>query len=166
MNSPAPRSGTAEPNRKPPKGISRWFARAPIHLFHAKLGFLFRDRFMLLHHIGRKSGLPREVVIEVVKHDRVTGDYYACSGFGTKSQWYQNLMAHPDTTIQVRNTVIPVHATQLTPDEAVPVMADYARRHPKAARRLASFMGFGDDGDAETYREVARGMPFIRFSPT
>ncbi|HEY80437.1 MAG TPA: hypothetical protein G4O05_05095 [Caldilineae bacterium] len=39
--------------------------RAPIHLYHLKLGFLLGGRSLLLNPIGRKRGLPRQAVIEV-----------------------------------------------------------------------------------------------------
>jgi hypothetical protein len=44
-------------------------------------------------------------------------------------------------------------------------MLDYADRHPEAAKKLAGFMGFPDDGSSATYREVGQAMPFIRLSP-
>jgi deazaflavin-dependent oxidoreductase (nitroreductase family) len=118
-----------------------------------------------LHHVGRKSGLPREAVVEVVRHDSETGDYYVCSGFGEKSQWYQNLMAYPDVKIQVGNKELRVHARRIDPDEGVSEMLDYADRHPGAAKKLAGFMGFPDDGSSATYREAGQVLPFIRMSP-
>jgi hypothetical protein len=47
---------------------SRRLMRAPIWIFRARLGFLFGTRLLMLEHIGRKTGLPREVVLEVFDH--------------------------------------------------------------------------------------------------
>ncbi len=156
---------TGENLRKTPTGLSRWAFRFPIHLYHWRLGWVMGGRFLLLHHLGRKSGKPREAVVEVVRHDAETGSYYICSGFGEKSQWYQNLMAHPDVTIQVRTREIQVHAQRLNPTDGVAEMLDYAKRHPSAAKKLAGFMGFPADGRTATYEEVGRVLPFIRLSP-
>jgi hypothetical protein len=46
----------------------RWFVRAPIWLFRARLGFLAGSRLITLEHIGRTSGQRRYVVFEVVDH--------------------------------------------------------------------------------------------------
>ena len=50
----------------PPKGLRRLVFRAPLHAYHARLGWLFGQRLLLLHHTGRVTGKPREVILEVV----------------------------------------------------------------------------------------------------
>lgn len=45
---------------------SRTLMRAPIWTYRAGLGFVFGSRLLMLEHIGRKSSLPRQVVLEVV----------------------------------------------------------------------------------------------------
>lgn len=155
----------AAKTKKPPTGVSRLFFRAPIYLYKAHLGWLMRDRFLLLHHVGRKSGQPREAVLEVVRHDSGTGDYYICSGFGEKAQWYQNIMAHPDVSIQVGTKEMDVHVERISPAEGSMEMLDYARRHPRAAKKLASFMGFPADDSQQTYQEAGQALPFLRLIP-
>jgi deazaflavin-dependent oxidoreductase (nitroreductase family) len=154
----------AAATRKPPTGVSRFVFRMPIYLYKARLGWLLRGRFMLLHHVGRKSGLPREAVVEVVRHDAASGDYYICSGFGEKAQWYQNLMAEPNIGIQVGTQEMDVRAARITPDDGSTEMLDYAARHPGAAKKLAGFMGFPEDGSEAAYQEAGRVLPFLRLT--
>ncbi|MEO2169431.1 MAG: hypothetical protein ABGY42_15180 [bacterium] len=45
---------------RPPIGLKRLFFRLPIRLYQLRLGRLLGGRFVLLHHIGRKSGLARQ----------------------------------------------------------------------------------------------------------
>ena len=59
-------------SKGPPRGIKRLFFRFPLLLFKAGLGPLFGQRFLKLTHTGRVSGLERETVLEVVKHDTET----------------------------------------------------------------------------------------------
>ena len=152
--------------RTPPKGMARWFMRAPITLYRLGLGGLMGGRFLLLNHVGRKSGLPRQVVLEVVKHDPVTGIYTVASGFGASSDWYRNLQAVPDVTIQVGRRVIPVRAHFFTQAEGGAAMMDYARRYPKAALALCKTMGYAvGDGAPADYRRVGEGIPFVEFRP-
>lgn len=146
---------------EPPSGVSRLLFRLPIYLYKLGLGGLLGGRFLLLNHIGRKSGLPRQAVVEVVRHDPASDTYIIASGFGERSQWFQNLLHTPDVAIQVGRRALPVHARQLSPDEAAGEMAGYARRNPKAARALARFMGFEVDGSEAGYRELGAQLPFV-----
>ncbi len=45
----------------PPGKVLRLGLRLPIWLYRARLGRLLGERFLLLTHIGRKSGLPRQI---------------------------------------------------------------------------------------------------------
>ncbi|MEV0085192.1 hypothetical protein [Saccharopolyspora sp. NPDC050642] len=55
---------------RPPKGLSRLLFRLPIHLYRWGLGWLFGSRLVLVNHVGRVTGKPRQVVLEVVSRDR------------------------------------------------------------------------------------------------
>ncbi|NUP62101.1 MAG: nitroreductase family deazaflavin-dependent oxidoreductase [Nonomuraea sp.] len=147
----------------PPTGLRRRLWRLPILLYRLGLGPLLGHRVMLLTHLGRVSGLPRRAVIEVVLHD--AHGYVAASGFGPRADWYRNVLAHPEVTVQVGGRVHRVTATPLTTDEGAEIMAAYAPRHPAAARRLCTIMGFAVDGSVADYREVGRHIPFVRFTP-
>ncbi len=54
---------------QPPRGLARLGWRAPIWFYRLGLGGLLGRRFVLLNHIGRKSGQPRQAVLEVVHHN-------------------------------------------------------------------------------------------------
>lgn len=147
---------------EPPTGIGRWFARAPIWLYRHHLGWMLGHRFLLLHHIGRKTGLTRAAVVEIVRHDASTGAYVICSGWGEHSQWFQNVMADPDTTIQVGMRTMAVHALRLSSAQGGGEMVDYSRRHPRAARHIAEFIGADCDGSEASYRAAGEQLPFLR----
>ncbi|WP_328500506.1 nitroreductase family deazaflavin-dependent oxidoreductase [Streptomyces sp. NBC_00457] len=145
-----------------PTGWRRLALRLPILLFRAGLGSLFGKRLLLLHHVGRVSGLDRRVVLEVVSYDPIGASWTIASGFGPKADWYQNLHAQPKTLIQFGNRPHAVTAHFPTPDEGAGIMADYARRHPRTTRRLCAYMGFPVDGSEASYREAGRDIPFVR----
>lgn len=88
------------------------------------------------------------------------------SGFGPRSQWYRNLRATPEATIQLGARTIAVHARPLDPEEAATAMVGYAHAHPRTARRLARFMGFEVDGSEDDYRAAGREIPMVRLEPT
>ncbi len=149
----------------PPRGWQRRLFRAPIWLYRWHLGWLLGQRFLLLRHLGRKSGLWREVVVEVVRHDEGTDSYIVASGYGDRSQWYRNLVAHPAATIQVGRREGPVTAELLTPEEGADEMADYAQRHPRAAWALGRKMGYVSEATEAAYRAAGRRIPFVAFRP-
>ncbi|WP_406480550.1 nitroreductase family deazaflavin-dependent oxidoreductase [Streptomyces platensis] len=147
-----------------PTGWRRFMARLPIRLYRAGLGPLLGKRLLLLHHTGRLTGLRRQVVLEVVVHER-EGDrlsWTIASGFGPAAAWYQNLRHSPRTTIQYGNRRYATTAHFLPPEDGGAIMARYAPEHPRLARRLCSFMGFEVDGSEAAYRQAGRRIPFVR----
>ncbi len=148
----------------PPTGWRRYLWRAPILLYRWHLGPLMGKRFLLLNHIGRKTGLPRQAVVEIVRYDPETRSYMVASGFGTKSNWYRNLQAHPEATIQVGNRTYRVRARFLSPEESGEEMVRYARDHHRAALELAKLIGIqlDDPDDEDEWRQVGREfIPFV-----
>lgn len=149
----------------PPTGLRRLAFRTPIALYRAHLGWLLGGRFVLLHHRGRKTGRPRQVVLEVVEHSP-DDSYVIAAGFGTKSDWYRNLLAAPETTIQVGRRRTAVHAATIDQDDGAELMARYASRHPRAGRALCTLMGFEVDGSPADFAAAGRLIPFVRLTPT
>jgi deazaflavin-dependent oxidoreductase (nitroreductase family) len=149
-------------NTKPPRGLSRYLWRAPIWLYRCKLGWVMGRRFLLLNHIGRKSGERRQAVVEVVHYESQTGVYMIASGFGDKSDWYQNLLKTPYVKIQVGKNEMDVIAIPLPPEQSGQAMMDYAHRNPSAAKALMRICGFRVDGSDEDYFIVGRDyIPFL-----
>jgi len=140
-----------------PRGLARLAWRAPIWFYRLGLGGLFGQRMLLLEHIGRKSGQVRQNVLEVVRHDEKSNAYVVASGFGEQADWYKNVTAHPQVTIQVGNNHMTAHAERLPVEEATDEMLDYNRRHPVALRTLSGKPG------SDAPERIARKMPMVAF---
>lgn len=69
-------------------------------LYRAHLGWMLGHRFLLLTHTGRTSGLKRQTVLEVMRHDRSTGMYVVASGWGAKADWLRNVTQTPAVIVQ------------------------------------------------------------------
>lgn len=151
--------------RKPVTGLKKFFFRAPLFLYRVGLGGLLGQRFLLLNHVGRKSGKPRQSVLEVVNYNKTTDTYTIASGFGKKSDWYLNILAHPQVDIQVGWRKLAVTAVPLSPEASGQAMVDYARRYPVAAKNLGKLIGYNVSTEEE-YRAVGRDLiPFIALEP-
>jgi deazaflavin-dependent oxidoreductase (nitroreductase family) len=85
---------------------------------------------LLLHHTGAKSGQQRVNPLAYLK----VGDAYAVfaskAGAPTDPDWYRNLLAHPDTTVEVGTRTIPVRARVAEPSERDEIYARQVERAP------------------------------------
>lgn len=152
-------------NVNPPRGVFRWLARLPIWLYRFHLGWVLGDRFLMLTHIGRKSGLPRQVVLEVVQHDIITNTYHVAVGFGEQSDWYRNVLKTPEVLVQSGRQQLAARAERLPPDIAASILVNYAHRHPKAINEIVRVMGYRLDGTQEDYASLGRILPIIALNP-
>lgn len=151
----------------PPTGILRRFLRLPIVMYRYGLGGLLGGRFMLIHHIGRKSGQVRDVVVEVVSHDKITETYYVASGWGYSAQWYQNLVATPNVNIQVGRRNLAVKSETLSPIEGAAILKQYREKHPFTANHLGQVMGLelGQASIDDLVNIARESLPIVAFHP-
>jgi deazaflavin-dependent oxidoreductase (nitroreductase family) len=148
-----------------PRGLLRALVRLPIQLFRLRLGWLLGERFLMLTHTGRVTGLPRQVVLEVVRHDRESDTYFVASGWGEKSDWYRNIQKTPEVIVHAGRREIAAIAERLSLAEAERELATYAREHPAAARSLARLMGFQVDKIDVDFPALSNEIPIIALRP-
>ena len=89
---------------------------------------------ILVHHAGRKSGTER---VNPMMYQAVDGGYAVFAskaGAPTNPDWYYNLVANPDTTVEVGSETIPVHARETSADERAPIWT----------KQKADYPGFAD----------------------
>ena len=150
----------------PPTRSLRFGLRLPIWLYRMHLGWLLGDRFLMLTHIGRKSGQPHQTVTEVVQHDKATDSYYVVSGWGEKSDWYQNIQKNPSVIIQVSSRKFQASAKFILPAKAIEIMEVYIHEHPLAFKELSSlFLGKRMEPGDEAAQRLAEKMPMVAFHP-
>lgn len=152
----------------PPSGLLRLLLRLPIAVYRLRLGWLLGQRFVLLQHIGRKSGQVRKTVVEVVGHDRASDTYYIVSGWGKRANWYQNLLATPAIAVQVGRRHLNVCAETVPPAEGARVLLDYRQNHPLATRELSRVLTGANLTKAsaeELERLVQEALPIIALRP-
>ncbi|MEP7289659.1 MAG: nitroreductase family deazaflavin-dependent oxidoreductase [Chloroflexota bacterium] len=152
---------------KPPTALLRWFLRLPILIYRLRLGWLLGNRFLLINHIGRKSGHLRQTVVEVADHDQISDTYFVASGWGYKSNWYNNVMARPNIRIQVGPRKLAVRAESLGPEDGAQVLLKYRENHPSAANELAKLMGvaIATATFVELTKIVRNSLPIVAFRP-
>lgn len=162
-----------EPSRPvqpaPPRGVLRWLLSLPDLLYRARLGRLLGHRFLRLTHRGRTSGQVRHVVLEVVRHDRSTGEVVAAAGWGERTQWLLNLRAGGAIRVETGSERYRPVVRYLPPEEAEQVFADYERRNrfmaPVVRRVLSALLGWRYDGSASARRRAVEQLTLVGFRP-
>lgn len=149
---------------RPPGKALRFGLRLPIWLYRLKLGWLLGDRFLLLTHIGRKSGTPHQTVIEVVRHEKQSDTFYVVSGWGEKADWYQNIQKSPSVTLHVGNHKFQGQATFIPLPKAIEILETYSQEHPIAFKELSSvFLGKSMRPGRDAAKQLAEKMPMVAF---
>jgi deazaflavin-dependent oxidoreductase (nitroreductase family) len=96
-------------------------------------GFFQGQPMLLLHHAGARTGTER---VNPLIYQQV-GDSYAVFGsFGGQPrdpQWFRNLLAHPDVTIEVGTSTVKARARVADRDERAGIWATQKERMPHFA---------------------------------
>ena len=157
---------TGQTGNYPPKGLLRLGFRLPVYFYRLGLGWLLGERFVLINHLGRKTGLPRQAVVEVVERDKRTNSVIVVAGYGDQTQWYQNLRERPETTIQIGRFKYQVIAEFIAPEDGEEIMVRYLDRYGKLTGRLFSLLGYTWDGTVQGVRQIAHdSLRFVGFNP-
>jgi deazaflavin-dependent oxidoreductase (nitroreductase family) len=102
-----------------------------------------RGKILLLDHVGARSGVKRTSPLLYVEDGRDLVIVASKGGFPRHPAWYHNLIANPDTTVQVGSELRPVHARVARPEE----------RDRLWALAVAGYSGY-EEYKARTDREI------------
>lgn len=143
----------------PDTSPARLVHRAPMLLWRLGLGRIEGD--VVLTTTGRKSGLPRRIVIGP---SRIDGRQYLWDPDGDRAHWYRNLLADPIATIQDAGgtwTARAVHPTDH--DEAVALYADLERG---IGRRFHAYLAdLGVEDSPEGFARAIERIHVVRLDP-
>jgi deazaflavin-dependent oxidoreductase (nitroreductase family) len=88
---------------------------------------------LLLDHVGARSGARRTCPLLYIPDGHNVAVIASKGGYPQNPAWFHNLMANPDTEVQIGSERRPVHARLATPEErgriwpeAVKVWSAYA----------------------------------------
>ena len=151
------------------KGLLHYVFRGPVYLYRWRLGWLLGHRFLMLTHVGRKSGLRRQTVLEVVEYRPQGPEVVVVSGFGRDADWFRNVQARPTAEIDVGGKhFIAVHRI-LGTEEAVTVLRSYEKRNwmvaPIVRNVLRWLLGWKYSGTDQERARVVEQLPMVAFRP-
>jgi deazaflavin-dependent oxidoreductase (nitroreductase family) len=147
-----------------PQGVPLVLLRLPLWLYRAGLGEpLNFMRIMVLATRGRKSGAARYTPIEYRRHG---SKIYVISGWGDQPNWYQNILASPDVTLQLGKTRIDARATVVTnAGEVLRVLHLFRRAAPFVYDPVLARLGNRDSITPATLPDISDQFTIVRFDP-
>jgi deazaflavin-dependent oxidoreductase (nitroreductase family) len=117
-----------------------------------RVGGMFQgSTLLLLHHTGAKSGVRRVNPLGYLSDGGRYVVFASKGGAPTNPDWYYNLKAHPDTTIEVGTDRLDVVASEATGKERDRLYSTQAERVPQFA---------------EYQKKAERLIPVIVLTPT
>lgn len=97
---------------------------------------------LLLDHVGAKSGTRRTIPLLYLEDGRDVVVVASKGGHPRNPAWYHNLLAHPDTTVQIGRERRAVHARVADPGER-------ARLWPRAVAVYGSYRDYQERTERE-----------------
>ncbi len=116
-----------------------------------RVGGMFESMpLLLLHHVGAKSGAERVTPLAYLEDGGRYAVFASKAGAPDHPAWFHNLMAHPDTRIEVGGETIDVVASEAQGEERDRIYGEQAARVPQ----------FG-----EYEQKTSRKIPVVLLTP-
>ncbi len=148
-------------------GVLRRLFRARVYLYRWKCGWLLGHRFLLLIHIGRRTGLRHRTVLEVMEYRKEGPEAVVMSAFGRNAGWLRNIAATPDPEVVIDSQHFIAAHRFLDEEEAMRVLTGYQRRNwligPIIRGVLSRLVGWRYDGSTSARRRLVAQLPLIAF---
>jgi len=151
-----------------PRGLLKLFFKIPLYLHKAGIVWWIEKftgaQWMLITTIGRKTGKPRQVMVDVVDYDKETDIFYVEAAYGRRADWVRNIQATPGFHAQVGRRKFAARAEFLPPVIAEEKLVALVHRVPEYARAVMTMAGLKYKNEAEL-RLLARDMVMLAIKP-
>ncbi len=150
-------------DQKPPAFISKFF-KMPLFFYRRGLGWIFGKRFMVLTHVGRRSGTVYQSVLAVLAFDPGTREIKAVAPWSS-SNWFRNIQATPALEVQTAGMRYVPRQRFLSPEEIATAFVQFRREQPIFSRIVARIPGWKIDSTYEEFLELAQTLRGVAFEP-
>ncbi len=149
-----------------PYGIYRLLANAPRWLYRLHLGWVLGHRVVQITHRGRKSGLLRRTILEVLSYDPQTREVLVVSGWEGKTDWYRNIEREPALEVRIGRVHYRPIQEFLSPQETAQQILTLFRQHPREVRFVGPLLGIDLDAEeADLHARLEAFFRGVRFHP-
>ena len=145
--------------------LSHIIFRLPLIVYRLGLGRVLGHQFLVLTHVGRRSGRVHQTVLKVLQHDALTRESIVASAWGQQADWYRNIQSHPAVAVQIADDWYVPEQRVVLADEAFTVFNDWMRRQRWFARLMLGQIGYRIDIPEAELRALVDSFPFVAFRP-
>ncbi len=152
---------------KRPSKFMKFFFKVPVWMY--KIGFggfekMIGAQWMLITHIGRKSGKRYDSMVDVMDYDKVTDTYYIEAAYGARADWYKNIQSSPVFEAKVGRRKFKARAGALTTEGASEMLAQFYRSKPAYTRSVMAMAGIKFK-DEDELRELGKNLTLLAVRP-
>ena len=120
-------------------------------------------KMIVLHHVGRRSGLPRQAGLQRIYHDADSGQHYVAAAYGPTSDWWLNVLAEPTVELDVDGQTLEADGAVVPVDEAIDVLESATRDDAKLRGQVFKHAGVDPD-DPDGLAQVIAVNPLMAFT--
>lgn len=139
--------------------------RAPVYVYRWNCGWLLGHRFLLLIHTGRRTGLRRYTVLEIMEYRKEGPEAVVMSAFGPNADWLRNIETTPNPQIVIGSQSFIAAHRILDKEEAVRVVTGYEQRNrfiaPIVRCGFSHFLGWRYNGSVSDRRRLVKQLPVV-----
>ena len=152
---------------KRPSWILKFFFKVPVWIH--KLGFggwerLIGAQWMLITTVGRKSGKPRDAMVDVMDYDTASDTYFIEAAYGSRADWYRNMQANPIFDARVGRRKFKARAAPLSNEGAGELMVQFYRKKPAYTRSVMAMVGMKFENE-EQLRTLGSKLTLLAVKP-
>jgi deazaflavin-dependent oxidoreductase (nitroreductase family) len=152
---------------KKPNRLLKFFFKVPVWVH--KMGFggwerLVGAQWMLITTKGRKTGKPRDTMVDVMDYDKTSDTYYIEAAYGARADWYKNIQANPVFEAKVGRRKFKARAGALTTEGASEMLVQFYRSKPTYTRSVMAMAGMKFKDETEL-RELGKNLTLFAVKP-
>jgi len=152
---------------KRPDRLLKLFFKVPVWLHKMGLGGWERvvgAQWMLITTTGRKTGKRRNVMVDVMDHDKATDTYYIEAAYGARADWYKNIQSNSVFEAQVGRRKFKARADALSTEGAGDMLVQFYRNKPAYTRSVMAMAGIKFK-DEDELRELGKNLTLLAVKP-
>ena len=151
--------------RRRPPALVRRLLRVPIVLYRLRLGWLLGHRFLVLTHLGRRTGAVHRTVLEVVRWDASNHEAVVITPWPEHADWYRNIRATPAAEIWIGRARFRPEQRTLPKAEVADALDSYARKGGAESRAMERLFGWRRDSSPGDRERLLAGLAAVAFRP-
>ncbi len=134
-------------------------------LWRLRLGWIAGHAFLVVTHVGRRTGRHHRIVLYVQQYDRATREATVISVWG-ETQWIRNLRLQPAAQVEIALQRYTPEQRFLSTEEIFQLEKRFRRRHRIIAWGQAKLMGWPWPATDDQLRELSDTMRAVAFRPS